>query len=121
MVILDLTAASNGSAAFSGPGTVTLDRPLGSYMHYGFGPHRCFSIDMSPVVLTELFKGVVRLQGLKRVDGPRGEMKSFPATRWSGQIGRAAERDWTSLKAYMTTDQRSYWRMLTSMRVRYEE
>lgn len=119
-IVLDLTTASHDPAAFPEPETVKLDRPLESYIHYGFGPHHCLGLEMSRVVLTGIFKGIVRLPGLKRVDGPRGEMKCFPAKRWSGQAGRAGDKDWTGLKVYMTPDEKSYWPMPTTMRVRYE-
>ena len=77
-------------------------------------------MQMSRVVLTEMFKGVVRLQGLERADGPRGEMKNFPASRWNGQIGRATDSAWSGLRVYMTPDQKSYWIMPTTMKVRYD-
>ncbi|KAK0649837.1 linoleate diol synthase [Cercophora newfieldiana] len=120
-VLLDLTTASHDPEAFPDPESVRLDRPLDGYIHYGFGPHRCLEMEMSRVVLTEIFKNIVRLQGLKRADGPRGVMKSFPAARWNGQVGRSEEEDWTGLRSYMTPDQKSYWPMPTTMRVRYEQ
>jgi len=120
-VVLDLTTASHDPASFPDPETVRLDRPLQSYIHYGFGPHRCLGMEISRVALTEIFKAIMRLHGLRRVDGPRGEMKCLPAARWAGQVGRAGEREWTGLKAYMTPDERSLWPMPTTLRVRYED
>lgn len=119
-ILLDLTAASHDPCEFKDPEKVRLDRDIDNYIHYGFGPHRCLGMQMSRVVLTEMFKGVVRLQGLERADGPRGEMKNFPASRWNGQIGRATDSAWSGLRVYMTPDQKSYWIMPTTMKVRYD-
>jgi hypothetical protein len=120
-ILLDLTTASHDPAAFPEPAKVNLDRPLESYIHYGFGPHRCLGLEMSRVVLTEIFKGIVRLPGLRRADSPRGEMKSLPPAPWTGQIDRVGDRGWTGLRVYMTPDEKSYWPMPTTMRVRYDQ
>ncbi|KAK4446230.1 heme peroxidase [Podospora aff. communis PSN243] len=119
-ILLDLTTASHDPVAFPEPEKVKLDRPLDSCIHYGFGPHRCLGMEISRVVLTEIFKGIVRLPGLRRADGPRGEMRSFSPAPWSGQAGKLGDQCWTGLKVYMTPDEKSYWPMPTTMRVRYE-
>ncbi|KAK1757044.1 heme peroxidase [Echria macrotheca] len=120
-VFVDLTTASHDPAAFPDPETVKLDRPLESYVHYGWGPHQCLGKEASRVMMTAIFKGVVGRKGLRRVDGPRGQLKSFPADVWGGQVGRnQGPHEWTGLRAYMTPDEKSYWPLPTTMRVRYE-
>ena len=120
-VIVDLTTVSHDPAIFPDPEQVKLDRSLDSYMHYGWGPHQCLGMEISRVVMTAMFKAVVGLKGLKKVDGPRGELKSFPASVWSGQVGREAVHEWSGLRAYMTADQSSYWPMPTTLKVRYDD
>jgi len=123
-LVLDLTCASHDPAAFPDPETVRLDRPLESYVHYGWGSHRCLGMETSRVMMTAIFKAVVGLKGLARAPAPRGELKSVPVKVWSGQVRRdegAGEQAWSGLRAYMTPDQSSYWPIPTTMRVRFEE
>ncbi|KAK3374288.1 linoleate diol synthase precursor [Lasiosphaeria ovina] len=126
-VFVDLTAASHDADAFPDPEQVRLDRPLDAYLHYGIGPHQCLGREMSRVMMTAVFKAVVGLPGLRRAGGPRGELKSFPATTWNGQVGRDAAantakecKEWSGLRAYMTADERAYSPLPTTMRVRYQ-
>ena len=123
-LVLDLTCASHDPAAFPDPETVRLDRPLDSYVHYGWGPHRCLGMETSRVMTTAIFKVVVGLKGLARAPAPRGGLKSLPLQVWSGQVRAdegAGEKVWSGLRAYMTPDQSSYWPIPTTMRVRFEE
>lgn len=120
-ISVDLTSASHDPAAFPDPETVKLDRPLESYVHYGSGPHRCLGEEMSRVMMTTIFKAVVGLKGLRRVEGPRGQLKNFPASHWNGQVGRVGAHDWSGLRVYMTADQRSYWPIPTTLAVRYDD
>lgn len=119
-VVVDLTTASHDPAAFPDPETVKLDRPLESYVHFGWGPHQCLGKDSSRIMMTAIFKAIVGLKGLKRVAGPRGELKSFPASTWNGQVGREGNREWSGLRAYMTPDQKAFSPVPMTMRVRYE-
>ncbi|KAK3321688.1 linoleate diol synthase precursor [Apodospora peruviana] len=122
-VFIDLTTASHDPAGFPDPEKVRLDRPLDSYVHYGWGPHQCLGMDVSRVIMTAIFKTVVGRKGLRRAGGARGELKSFPAAVWAGQVGRGdgehGGHEWSGLKAYMTPDERSYWPLPTTMKVRY--
>jgi len=118
-ILVDLTTVSHDPAAFPDPETVKLDRPLDSYVQYGWGPHRCLGMEASRVIMTAIFKTVVGLKDLQKVDGPRGSPKNFPVSIWNGQVGRHTEHEWTGLRAYMTADQSSYWPIPTTMRVRY--
>ncbi|KAK3985352.1 heme peroxidase [Cladorrhinum sp. PSN332] len=123
-VIVDLTTASHDPAAFPNPEQVKLDWPLESYTHYGWGPDRCLGMEMSRVIMTAIIKVVVGLEGLERVEGSRGQLKSFPALPvWEGQAGRE-QRDqdaWSGLRVYMTPDQKGYWPIPSTMRVRYRD
>lgn len=123
-VFLDTTSACHESAAFPEPEKVKLDRPLDSYLHYSWGPHQCAGMQASRVMMMAVFKDIVGRKGLRRADGPRGEMKSVPAMIWQGQTGREdseALAAWSGLRAYMSADQSSYWPVPTTMRIRYEQ
>lgn len=119
-VLVDLTTASRDPAAFPDAEEVKLDRPLESYVHYGWASHPCLGKDSSQIMMTSIFKAVVRLKNLERVSGPRGELKSFPALTWNGQVGQAGESHWSGSKVYMTPDQSSYSAVPTTMRVKYQ-
>lgn len=121
-VLVDLISANHDPAAFPDPEQVKLDRPIESYMHYGWGPHICLGRDISRMGLTSAFKTIVGLKNLRRAPGPRGQMKSFPAQTWNGQVGseRNPEVGWTGMRMYMTADQSSYWPIPTTMRVRWD-
>ncbi len=134
VVMLDLTTASHDAAAFPDPETVRLDRPVESYVHYGWGPHHCLGRQASRVVLTAMFKAVVGLNNLRRAgDGndPRGELKSMPAapTMWLGQVGRSPDNgngeqgasEWSGIRTYMAPDQSAYSSVPTTMRIRWSE
>lgn len=122
-ILVDLVTANHDRAGFDEPEQVKLDRPLDSYMHFGWGPHVCLGRDMSRVALGAAFKAIVGLKNLRRTPGPRGQIRSFPVTPWNGQVGSERNPDggWTGLRMYMTADQSSYWPIPTTMRVRWDD
>lgn len=122
-ILADLTSANHDSAAFPEPEKVKLDRPLDSYLQFGWGPHICAGRDLSRIGLASAFKTIVGLKNLRRAPGPRGMIKSFPVATWNGQVGseRNTDAGWTGLRMYMTADQSSYWPMPSTMKVRWED
>jgi hypothetical protein len=127
-IVVNLITANHDPTAFPDPERVKLDRPLDSYIHFGWGPHQCLGKGISRTGLTAMFKQLVGLKGLHRAPGPRGQIKSMPAHMWKGQVGRkgtglAGEREdeWNGLRVYMTADQSSYWPMPTTMKVRWTD
>ncbi len=120
-IILDLTTASHDPAAYPDPETVRLDRPVGSYFNWGWGPHQCAGMEAYRAILTATFKVVVGLKGLKRADGPRGQLKSLPASVWGGQVGRnpVDGSEWSGTRTYMTVDQSAYTSIPSTMRIRW--
>ncbi|KUJ09947.1 linoleate diol synthase [Mollisia scopiformis] len=124
-VLLNLCTAGRDPAIFPDPGRVRLDRPLNSYIHYGWGPHQCLGIEASRAGLTAMFKTIVGLKGLRRAPGQRGMIKSMPAKNWNGQIGNTSgwneeEEELAGLKVYMTADQSSISPLPSTMRVRWD-
>lgn len=124
-ILADLVTANHDPEVFPDPETVRLDRPLDSYMHYGWGPHQCLGLEASRVALTQIFKAVVGLKGLRRAPGPRGMIKSFPAAEWRGQVGRDGGPDgkgdgWTGLRAYTSADQSQIYPVPSTMRIRWD-
>lgn len=122
-VLIDLTAANHDASVFPDPETVKLDRPIESYMHFGWGPHQCIGREMSNVGLAALFKQIVGLKNLRRAEGNVGEVKSFGIAPWNGQTGESRNPDigWTGLRTYLTTDQSSYWPVPSTLKVRFDE
>lgn len=98
--------ASHDPKAFPNPEQVVLDRPLDSYIHYGWGPHICLGFGMSKIAMTTMLKTVCKLENLERVPGPQGEIKQVP-----GPGG---------LTKYLTADNSSFFPFPTTMKVRWD-
>jgi hypothetical protein len=110
-ILVDLILASQDPVAFPNPTEVDLNRPLDSYLHYGWGPHQCAGMDASMVAMTAMFKIVFGLKGLRRAttswgESP-GELKKIP-----GPAG---------MTIYMTPDQSSFFPFPTTMKVVWDE
>ncbi|KAI0601288.1 linoleate diol synthase precursor [Biscogniauxia sp. FL1348] len=121
--ILDLATASHDATAFPSPETFRLDRPLSSYLPWGFGSQEPLGEGVAQDALAAAFKVIFGLPGLRRAPGPRGECKSVEFSEWRGQVGRTTVEDggeWTGLRAFMTADQSSYSAIPTTMRVRWD-
>ncbi|KAL8388136.1 hypothetical protein RB595_009431 [Gaeumannomyces hyphopodioides] len=121
-VLVDLTTASHDPAAFPDPEEVRLDRPLESYVHFGLGPHRCAGEPISQIALSSVMKVLLQLDGLRRAAGPRGEIRSYPASQWPGQTGRPP-RDpaWSGLRTFTSADQSAFSPLATTMKINWEE
>ncbi|KAL8322459.1 hypothetical protein RB597_008274 [Gaeumannomyces tritici] len=120
-VLVDLTTASHDPAAFPDPEEVRLDRPLESYVHFGLGPHRCAGEPISQIALSSVMKVLLQLDGLRRVAGPRGDIRSYPASQWPGQAGRPP-RDpaWSGLRTFTSADQSAFSPLATTMKINWE-
>lgn len=105
-VLLDLVAASQDPAEFSDPEKVKLDRPMDSYIHYGWGRHMCLGFGVSKLALTTMLKTVGKLENLRRAPGNQGQIKKVP-----GPGG---------ITQYMTADHSSYFPFPTTMKVRWD-
>lgn len=106
-VFVSFVSAAKDPKHFPEPDIVNPKRPLDSYIHYGAGPHACLGRDVSQVALTELFRAVFRKKGLRRVQGPQGELKKVP--RPGG------------FYVYLTEDWGSVWPFPTTMKVTWDE
>jgi hypothetical protein len=71
-VLLNLRAVSRHPSVFPNPRAVELDRPLGSYIHMGAGPHACLGAPMAETALTAMVREVARLKNLRPAAGPQG-------------------------------------------------
>jgi len=124
-IIVNLITAGRDATVFPEPDKVKLDRDINSYIHYGWGPHRCAGMETSRIAQTALFKGIVGLKGLKRTKGLQGLVKSMPVRKWGGQMlaGQPDENSvvWTGLRMYMTGDQSGYFPVPTTMKVVFDE
>ena len=105
-VFINCITASHDPIAFPEPKSVRLDRPMGSYIQYGQGPHQCLGYDMSKLALTTMLKTVGKLENLRRAPGPQGHMKKVAL---SGGV-----------TVYMTADHSRYFPFPTTMKVRWD-
>ncbi|KAH6707569.1 9,12-octadecadienoate 8-hydroperoxide 8R-isomerase [Leptodontidium sp. MPI-SDFR-AT-0119] len=117
-ILVDLKAANQDPAAFPDPTTVLLDRPLDSYLIYGWGPHQCVGMDASITAMTAMFKTVFGLKGLRRVVG------SAPGGGWYS--GGESQGDLKTVPGphgmtmYMTPEQTSFFPFPTTMKVQWD-
>lgn len=116
-ILVDIIHASQDPAGFPDPTEVRLDRPLASYMHYGWGPHQCAGMDANRVAMTAMFKIVFGLKNLRRATG------SAPGGRWYGESQGELKKipGPGGVTIYMTPDQSSYFPFPTTMKVQWDE
>lgn len=105
-VLCDLVTACMDPAAFLEPEKIKLDRPLDSYVHFGWGPHLCLGYDVCKLALTTMLKTVGQLDNLRRAPGSQGQIKKVP-----GPGG---------ITLYMTPNQASFFPFPTTMKVRWD-
>lgn len=105
-LLCDLVAASQDPVTFPDPGQVKLDRPLDSYIHFGWGRHMCLGFGITKLALTTMLKTVGKLNNLRRAPGGQGQIKKI-----AGPGG---------ITLYMTADQSSYFPFPTTMKIRWD-
>lgn len=99
-IFCSFVGASREAEFFPEPDSVRIDRPMDTYIHYGFGPHACLGREASRTALTAMLRAVGRLDNLRRAPGPQGQLKKIP---------RAG-----GLYHYMRADHGSYFPFPTS-------
>ena len=77
-VFCSFVGANREAQLFPEPDTVRIDRPMDTYIHYGFGPHACLGQEASRTALTAMLRVVGRLDNLRRAPGPQGQLKKIP-------------------------------------------
>jgi linoleate 10R-lipoxygenase len=77
-VFCSFVGAARDPKIFPDPDQVKVDRDIESYIHYGIGQHTCLGKEASMVALTAMLRVVGRLEGLRRADGPQGQLKTVP-------------------------------------------
>jgi len=103
-VLLDLVTSSRDPTAFPEPDKVVLDRPMDSYIHYGWGIHQCLGYGVSKLAMATMLKTVGKMDGLRRAPGSQGYIKKVAGL---GGMSR-----------YMTADHSSFFAFPTTMKVR---
>lgn len=81
-------------------------RPLGTYLHFGLGPHTCLGRDVANVALIEMFRSVFRRKNVRRAVGAQGELKKV--LRPGGSY------------AYMREDRGAYYPFPCTMKICYD-
>jgi cytochrome P450 len=86
-----LVLAANFSAMFDrlkvdDPNSFRIDRPSDAYILFGDGLHTCFGVHINRVVIPAILKPLLKLEGLRRVSGPVGQIDTegtpFPVHMW---------------------------------------
>ncbi|PWY87652.1 heme peroxidase [Aspergillus heteromorphus CBS 117.55] len=106
ILVCDLVTASMDPVSFPEPEKVRLDRDMGLYAHFGFGPHQCLGMGMCKLALTTMLRVVGRLDNLRRAPGVQGQLKKL-----AGPGG---------LAIYMTADQTSFWPFPSTMKIQWD-
>ncbi|KAI0891686.1 linoleate diol synthase [Annulohypoxylon nitens] len=106
-VFVSFADAAKEKQHFPDPEKVNPRRPLDSYIHFGLGPQACLGPDACQVGLTEMFRSVFKLKGLRRATGPQGELKKIP------QSGGFSE--------YMREDRGAYFPFPCTMKICYDD
>ena len=104
--MINVVAASHDAAAFPNPEAVDLDRPVDSYVTWGWGPHQCLGLDMCRTGLTTMLKTVAKLEGLRRAPGPQGRLKTIKVEH--------------GFSLYLTADGSSYFPFPQTLRVCFD-
>jgi linoleate 8R-lipoxygenase / 9,12-octadecadienoate 8-hydroperoxide 8R-isomerase len=79
---------------------------MDSYIHFGYGPHKCLGDGLCKIALSSMLKVVGRLDNFRRAPGAQGQLKQVP-----GPGG---------FTAYMTADFSSYFPFPTTMKVQWD-
>lgn len=74
-LFVNLFKASRDPKAFPHPLKIDLDRPLESYIQFGWGPHKCLGLPIARISLTAVLKVVAQLPNLRPAKGPQGIIK----------------------------------------------
>lgn len=77
-LFLNFYKAGRDPKAFPDPNEVKLDRPIESYIQFGWGPHQCLGIKMTRIALAMTLKEVMKLPGLRPAKGPKGRIHKVP-------------------------------------------
>jgi cytochrome P450 len=74
MVVGTLSAMFDPEA-FPQPRRFRIDRDVRSYLHFGWGMHRCFGLAINHVQIPEILAALLRLPRLRRARGAAGRVK----------------------------------------------
>ena len=58
------------------PGRFQLNRPGYTYMHFGYGMHRCFGEHINLVQIPIMVSALLKLSGLRRAEGDKGVLQN---------------------------------------------
>lgn len=73
-VILGTLSAMFDAEAFPEPDRFRTDRPIGKYLHFGWGLHQCFGLYANMVQIPEIVAALLRLPDLRRAPGADGRV-----------------------------------------------
>jgi cytochrome P450 len=73
------------------PSRFDATRPFDQYLHFGFGPRECFGRYIAEIVLLEVFRSLVGLEGLSRATDAKGKLR-FDGPAAAGLVVTFQER-----------------------------
>lgn len=88
-MVLGVLSAMFDPEAFPDPGSFRIDRPIDGYLHFGWGLHQCFGLQINKLVIPEILAALLRQPNLRRAPGTDGHVAHdgpFP-DRWVLQFG----------------------------------
>ena len=74
-LVLGTLSAMFDADGFPEPDRFRTDRPIDSYLHFGWGLHQCFGLAVNKVQVPEIVAALLRLPGLRRAPGADGHVQ----------------------------------------------
>lgn len=105
-VFCNFAGANREAQFFPEPDTVRVDRPMDTYIHYGFGPDASLGQEARRTALTAMLRVVGRLDNLRRARGPQGQLKKIPRPGGS--------------HVYMRADHGAFSQFPTTMKINWD-
>jgi len=85
LVLVGTESAMFDSAKFPEPDIFWSNRPLESYIHFGYGLHICFGKHIAQILIPGVAKALLKQNNLRRAPGSAGELQydgAFPDHCW---------------------------------------
>lgn len=106
-LLVNMKSASHDPAGFPDPETVDLTRDIESYIHLGYGLHKCLGFELHKVSLTAMLKVIGQLDNLRPAKGPQGKVQKVSKPFGVPEVDKLGEK--AQLHTYLTEDGGSYF------------
>ncbi len=89
-VLVGLSSAMFDESAFPCPNDFRLDRPADSYVHFGYGLHRCYGSLLAEMFLRSMIKALLRENILAGAHTDSSQFESWALTRYRIKLASGA-------------------------------